>query len=239
MTITSDATADTTMMRIVHDALRRDLARASATLARPERASREQRRAVGAHLLWMMRFLHAHHASEDDGLYPLVRERAAAAAETLDVLDRMARQHETIAPAMTAVETAASALATTGSDDATQQTTAALDALAGVLLPHLREEEDEAMPITARLITAAEWQALEKLHNLDGKSTSDLGFEGHWLIDSASDADRATVIALVPPIQRFILLHGFARRYRRQAAACWTDGRKPARAACSRRTASM
>ena len=39
MTITSDAPADTTMMRIVHDALRRDLARASATLARPERAS--------------------------------------------------------------------------------------------------------------------------------------------------------------------------------------------------------
>ena len=29
MTITSDAPADTTMMRIVHDALRRDLARAS------------------------------------------------------------------------------------------------------------------------------------------------------------------------------------------------------------------
>ena len=152
-----------------------------------------------------------------------------AAAEMLDVLDRMARQHEAITPAVAALETAASALAADGSDDATQQTTAALDALAAVLLPHLREEEDEAMPITARLITAAEWQAIEKKHNLDAKSMSDLGFEGHWLIDSASDADRATVIGLVPPVQRFILLRGFARRYRRHAAACWTEGGKPAR----------
>ncbi len=177
----------------------------------------------------MMHFVHAHHASEDDGLYPLVRERAGAAAEMLDVLDRMARHHEAITPAMTAVETAATALAANGSDDATQQTSAALDALAAALLPHLHEEEDEAMPIVARLITAAEWQAIEKQHNLEPKSMSELGFEGHWLIDSASDADRATVIGLVPPIQRLILLRGFARRYRRYAATCWTQGARPAR----------
>ena len=229
MTITSDAPADTTMMRIVHDALRRDLARASFTLARPEHTSGAQRRAIGAHLEWMMRFLHAHHASEDEGLYQLVRERAGSAADVLDVLDRMARDHEAIAPAMAAVETAAIALAADGSDDATQQMRAALDALTAVLLPHLRAEEDEAMPITTRLITAAEWQALERQHNLDPKSMSQLGFEGHWLIDSASDADRATVIGLVPPIPRFILLRGFARRYRRHASACWAGGGKPAR----------
>lgn len=86
---------------------------------------------------------------------------------------------------------------------------------------------DDAMPITAQSITAAECQAIEKKHNLDPKSMSDLGFEGHWLIDSASGADRATVLG--PPIQRFILLHGFARRYRRHSAACWTEGAKPAR----------
>ena len=229
MTITSDTPADTTMMRIVHDALRRDLARAHATLAAPDRASSAQRRAIGAHLSWMMRFLHAHHSSEDDGLYPLVRERAGADVELLDVLDRMARHHGAITPAVAALDTAATALAATGSDDATRQTGVELDALAAVLLPHLREEEDDAMPITRRLITAAEWQAIEKEHNLDPKSMSELGFEGHWLIDSASAADRATVIGLVPPIQRFILLRGFARRYRRHASACWTPGGKPPR----------
>jgi hypothetical protein len=230
MTLPSDAPADTTMMRIVHDALRRDLARSSATLARPGSPRPEQRRAIGTHLAWMMGFLDAHHAAEDDGLYPLVRQRAADSADALEVLDRMARDHHEIAPAAAAVATAASALAATPSEEATRHTIAALDALALVLLPHLQTEEDEAMPMTSRLITAAEWNAIEKQHHLDPKSPSDLGFEGHWLIDGASDADRATVVGLVPPIPRFILLHGWSRRYRRQAAACWgTTGSPPRR----------
>ena len=228
MAKTSAAPADTAMMRIVHDALRRDLERVTVALATPGLPA-ARRRAIGAHLGWMMRFLHAHHASEDTGLYPLVRERAGGAHDVLDVLDRMTRAHEDIATAIVNVEAAAVALADDPSDGTTQQTTSTLDALGDVLLPHLQEEEDEAMPITSRLITAAEWQAIEKRHNLDPKSMSELGFEGHWLIDSASDADRATVIALIPPIPRFVLLHGFARRYRRHAKACWGDAESPPR----------
>jgi hemerythrin-like domain-containing protein len=219
------------MMRIVHDALRRDLARARAALARPEGAGLTQRRAIGEHLNWMMRFLHAHHVAEDEGLYALVRERADGAGDALaiDVLDRMAGDHEAIAPAVAAVETAATALTANPSDDTTRQAVVALDALAVVLLPHLQAEEDDAMPIASRLISAAEWQAVEKKHNLDPKSMSDLGFEGHWLIDGATEADRATVVGLVPPIPRFILLHGFARRYRRHAATCWDGAGVPPR----------
>ena len=228
MAMTSDAPADTTMMRIVHDALRRDLTRATTALTQPGTVP-ERRRAIGAHLGWMMRFLRAHHASEDHGLYPLVRQRTGGAVDLLDVLDRMTDEHEGIAAVIAAVESAVAALAHDASDDAAQQTVAALGALGVVLLPHLQEEEDEAMPLTSRLITAAEWQAIEKKHNLDPKSMSELGFEGHWLIDSASAADHATVIGLVPPIPRFILLHGFARRYRRHVKACWGDTGNPPR----------
>jgi hypothetical protein len=229
VTTTSEAPADTTMMRIVHDALRRDLVRAQATLAGPPRPDEARRRAIGTHLGWMVRFLHAHHASEDDGLYPLVRARGGDDLEVREVLDRMAGEHQAIALALDAVETAATSLAADPSDRSTSKAIAALDGLAAVLLPHLREEEDEAMPITSRLVTAREWQAIDKEHNLDPKSMADLGFEGHWLIDGATDADRATVLGLVPPIQRFVLLHGFARRYRRHAAACWGDGGAPSR----------
>ncbi len=228
MAMTPDAPADTTIMRIVHDALRRDLERATTALTEPDLA-RARRRAIGAHLGWMMCFLRAHHASEEDGLYPLVRERAGDAVELLSVLDRMTDEHEDVAPAIARVEAAAAALAEDGSDGAARQTLTALDALGGALLPHLREEEDEAMPIASRLITAAEWQAIEQTHNVGPKSMSELGFEGHWLIETATDADRATVIGLVPPIPRFVLLHGFARRYRRHAQACWGDGAKPPR----------
>jgi hypothetical protein len=228
MTTTSEAPADTRMMRIVHDALRRDLRRTTTTLTRPD-ATPAARRAIGAHLGWMMRFLRAHHASEENGLYPLVRERAGGDIEMLSVLDRMAHEHEGIAPAIARVDVAAAALADDGSDGAARQTVAAVDALDVVLLPHLREEEDEAMPLTSRLITAAEWQAIEQTHNVGPKSLSELGFEGQWLIDAATDDDRATVLGLVPPIPRVVVLRGFARRYRRHVQACWGDGGRPPR----------
>jgi hemerythrin-like domain-containing protein len=226
---TADTPADTTMMRIVHDALRRDLARATDALTEPGRTSPHQRRAIGEHLTWMMQFLHAHHASEDDGLYPLVRERAGGDAEVLAVLDRMHCGHEAVATAIAQVEAASATLAADGSDDAARRTIDSLDALGGALLPHLHDEEVDAMPIVSRLVTNSEWQAIEQEHNLDPKSTAELAFEGHWLLDGASDVDRATVVGLVPPIQRFLLLHGYARRYRRHAAACWGAGEQPPR----------
>jgi hypothetical protein len=141
----------------------------------------------------------------------------------------MRRGHDAVASSIVQVEAAVSDLVADASDDAARRTIVALDELAGVLLPHLEEEETVAMPIVSRLVTAAEWDAIEKEHNLDPKSMSQLGFEGHWIIDGTSDADRATVVGLVPPISRFVLVHGYARRYRRHAAACWGRDEKAAR----------
>ncbi len=123
MPATHEAPADTTMTRIVHNALRRDLMRARTVLAaadsvlaaadsglaaadsglaaadsgleEPGGASVEQRRAIGAHLIWLMHFLHAHHASEDEGYFPLMRQRVEDPAD-IAVLDRMGSDHEAI-----------------------------------------------------------------------------------------------------------------------------------------------
>jgi polyketide cyclase/dehydrase/lipid transport protein len=93
--------------------------------------------------------------------------------------------------------------------------------LQDVLLPHLRREEDEAMPLVSLAITDAEWRAVEKAYNLEPKSLGQLGYEGHWLLDGLDPERRQVVTHLVPPIPRFLLVHGFARNYRRKAVACW------------------
>jgi len=214
-----DAPADTTMMRIVHAALRRDLRRARTALAGDPPPDHRQCSAIAEQLHWMMAFLEAHHRSEDLGLYPLVRERDPAAAV---LLDEMAADHDAVATATSAVERAADRLA---ADDDLRSAIAAIDQLSAVLLPHLDREEQVTMPVVSRVITNGEWMAIEQEHNLDGKSAAQLGREGHWLIDSASDADRAHVLGLVPPAQRFVLLHGFGRSYRRRARACWSPRR--------------
>jgi hypothetical protein len=92
--------ADTSMMRIVHTALRRDIARAQAVLTEPPYPDQPQRAALGAHLQWMIGFLHRHHESEDTYLYPAVREANPGAGGPLDEMDA---DHEAIQPAMAAV----------------------------------------------------------------------------------------------------------------------------------------
>lgn len=214
------APADTTMMRIVHDALRRDLERARIVLEAEAPPDDRQRAAIARHLRWMTAFLHAHHRSEDEGLYPVVRQRAPEAAT---LLDDMTADHEAVAAAVARLDGAADAYGS-GGDPA--RLVAALDDLTAILLPHLRREEDEAMPVVSAVVTNAEWSDIEQRHNLDGKSPAQLGREGHWLIDEADPADRARVLGLVPPLPRVLLRYGFGPAYRRYQRAWWCPRRR-------------
>lgn len=213
------------MMRIVHNALRRDLRRTRKALERVPPPGDRQRRAIASHLAWMMAFLEAHHRSEDVGLYPVVRQRDPAAGA---VLDEMGRDHDAVAVAS---EQLAAAAATYGESDERQPVLAAIDELTAALLPHLQREEDEVMPIVSRVVTNAEWAAIEQEHNLDGKSMSQLGREGHWLIDEAEAEDRARVLALVPLVPRLLVLYCFGPGYRRYRRSCWRPGRSVRRRA--------
>jgi len=220
MTVDDHRPADTSTMRIVHAALRRDLERAHRALTGEPPPDQRQRTAIARHLTWMMHFLEAHHRSEDEGLYPVVRARRPDATGVLDI---MADDHHAVGPAITDVEAAAAVVAGGGDHTAL---VGALERLSGVLLPHLEREEHDVMPIVTACMTHGEWSAIEQEHNLDGKSKSELGMEGHWLIDDASPDDRATVLGLVPPVPRFLLLHGFGPAYRRKARSCWTPHRR-------------
>jgi len=214
-----NAPADTRMMRIVHQALRRDLERARLAVLGSPPPDAPQRAAIAGHLAWMMSFLEAHHRSEDAGLYPVVRERRP---DALPLLDDMAADHEAVAAAMIDVEHAVAAYA--DRDDRAALGTAlvtAIDGLEAVLLPHLDREEREAMPVVSSVVTNAEWDAIEQAQNLDGKSFRQLGYEGHWLIDDVTPEDRAVVLGLVPWLPRMLVLYGLGPSYRRRARRCW------------------
>jgi hypothetical protein len=131
----------------------------------------------------------------------------------------MHADHTTISPAIAAVERCAERYGR--DEDAPQELLAAVGQLEDVLLPHLRREEDDVMPVVSAAITDGELRRWDEEANIKPKSLRQLGREGHWIIDSASPADRDVVLRLVPPGPRFILLHGLAHSYRRQSAACW------------------
>lgn len=208
-----NAPADTTMMRIVHDAFRRDLVRVRAVVTRVPPPDHRQRVAIAEHLAWVTGFLEAHHRSEDHGLYPAVRNRAPDAAA---LLDDMARDHAGVATAVAALDDAAARFV---DHDDVGLLVSALDDLGTVLLPHLAREEGEVLPVASRTLSNAEWDAIEHEQNLAGRSTSELARAGHWLIDGATAEDRRRVLRLVPPVPRVVMLYGFGPSYRRQRRA--------------------
>lgn len=213
----STAPADTTMMGVVHDALRRDLGRTDDVL-QTARIDDRQRGAVADHMHWMMAFLHAHHRAEDHGLWPLLRRADPDAAP---VLDRMDADHSRIAPWIDRLVTATTRFHDDGSSGARNEFTDSLVALEEVLLPHLQREEDEAMPLASRSLTAAQWTLWDRTENIEPKSKWELGIEGHWMGDSL-DPERVELLHhQVGPVTRFVLLHVFDGPYRRACAVRW------------------
>jgi hypothetical protein len=168
----------------------------------------------------MMRFLHAHHTTEDQGLYPMVRARNPAAAA---LCDQMHRDHEVLASAIGRFEAAAASYGRSTTGGQGERLLAALDDLEEHLLPHLRREEDEMMPVVSSTITDGELRRWDEEQNIKPKSLGQLGREGHWILDGLGPEERDVVVELVPPVPRFVLVHGFARAYRRHLAACWGD----------------
>lgn len=215
----AEAPADTRMMGIVHSALKRDLLRSRNVLSSVPAPEGRQRRALGEHLIWMMEFLHAHHTGEDEGLWPLVRRRNPAAGQLLDSLEA---DHGQIEPAAQAVTRAAREYAETTADGPRTVLSGRLDQLIDVLFPHLDREVAEAMPVVSASITNREWDAVEQEYNIKPKSLRELGMEGHWLLEGIDPEGYEVVVHKVPPVARFVLLHGFARSYRRHSQARWT-----------------
>lgn len=216
---TSDGPADTRMMAIVHEALKRDLRRARAVLAADPPPVGRQQVALGRHVSWMMDFLHAHHTGEDEGLWPVVRRRNPAAEGLLDSLEA---DHARIAPAAGAVTAAARHYTDGVSDGARSALVASLDDLLAVLVPHLDREVSEAMPVVAASITDREWDAVEQEYNIKPKSVRALAMEGHRLLEGIDPEGYDIVVHKVPAALRLLLLHGFGRAYRRQASARWS-----------------
>ena len=210
--------ANTAMMGIVHSALRRDLTRFAIALTAAQPPAAAQRAALTAHLTWMMDFLHGHHEGEDAGLWPLVRSLNPSAG---DLLDQMEHDHAQIAPAIEGLRLATTRYADEGVDQARDALVQALGALRAVLDPHLHREEVDMMPIVSKTLTHDRWESFNQEHYVKPKSKSELGEEGHWLIDSLDPVGYKIVVGNVPPIPRFVLLHAFAGRYARACRARW------------------
>jgi iron-sulfur cluster repair protein YtfE (RIC family) len=219
--LTTDPTApcDTRMMGIVHSALRRDLVRTRMVLDDPTWLTDARRAGLAGHVLWMMHALHLHHEGEDVGLYPMVLRNDPS---TRPLLDDMDADHQRIDPAIDRLSEAARAFAASA-PGARDGLVAALGDLEDVLLPHLEREETVMMPVVSGCVSQQEWDDWNEQVNVKPKPMMLLAEEGHWILDNLDDEGRAQVVALVPPVPRFVLIRLLGGRYRRKRRLLW-DG---------------
>ena len=77
------------------------------------------------------------------------------------------------------------------------------------------------MPIVARTLTHQLWEDFNQQHYIKTKTKTELGHEGHWLIDGVDPTGYTIVVGNVAPIPRFVLLHAFAGQYARACATRW------------------
>jgi hypothetical protein len=144
-------------MYSVHEAFRRGLGDAPGQLASVRDGDAKRALLLADYLGELLWLLHAHHAGEDELLYPLL---VARAPEHRELFSRMDAQHLAMTSGLEAAQHAASRFGTSGSLVDGRALALACGSLLDGLSPHLSQEEEEVLPIAARLISPPEWGAL-------------------------------------------------------------------------------
>jgi hypothetical protein len=196
---------DFTMMYVAHDAFIRDLHR-MAVASEHGRAWTPETQAG-----WAMftKQLHVHHRTEDTSLWPKLRVQPLRPDEVA-VLDQMEMEHAQIDPELERVDRALA------EHDAVRLVDS-VHTLAAGLTAHMRHEENAALPLIETYLGPSGWDAFGR----DIRKTQG-GLRGGaeylpWVLDGATPAMQAKVLALLPPPARVLYRRVWAPRYRRTA----------------------
>ena len=205
--------ADLTLLRLIHAALRRDMAWLSSALVAGIDGS--EMRAFRVRWMSFAEQLHDHHVAEDRLVWPVLERRADGAADA--VLREMATEHAAIDPALEEVATHLTVANSEVSPGDRERLAAAVRHLGDLLEAHLTHEEEAAIPLVRRYLTRSD------LDHVSAVQRRENGLRGArrflpWVLDGATDADLRYVIADVPAPMR-PLVRRWQRSYTRQLSA--------------------
>jgi hemerythrin-like domain-containing protein len=207
--------APMTMNRVIHGAVRRDLARLDAALARVPDGSLPRAQGLERAYANLREQLTHHHEGEDAHIWPWLADTGADP----ELLKAMESEHEAMSAALaeTGAAMAAYARSGTAADAATARTS--LGRTTEVIERHLHHEEDELEPVIVAQMETPGWKAVEKK-----LSRQPLGVAGRffaWVTDGMGVPERAYFRATVPPPVVSVLARTFGRRYYKDVAPVW------------------
>jgi hemerythrin-like domain-containing protein len=204
------------MNTVMHSALRRDISRAAQLLASGPDA--RHRRALAAHLHFMLDQLHHHHTVEDDLIWPAV---LAKRPDLTELVDAMEAEHEDLVEACHQLRDAATAWSYDGAENRRAATASALYRLSTTLEKHLAHEEDEAMPLVCSVLTPAEWKPIEKGIGRSQGGLAEQARTFFWIMDSLDARRSKLVLSSIPKLAVMFLRMRFERRETERATQLW------------------
>ncbi|MFF3755250.1 hemerythrin domain-containing protein [Streptomyces sp. NPDC002018] len=142
-------------MYMAHTMFRREIGLAPALVRGVAGGNAERAGIVADHIQFVDTVLRHHHEGEDRHLWPRLLTRGGTDAAA--VVRVMEDQHEAIEKTNTEVRDAAATWRVTVAPEDGAALAEALQRLLDLLVEHLATEEDQALPLIKKHITAAEW----------------------------------------------------------------------------------
>ena len=208
-------TAPMTMNRLIHAAVRRDLARLEAALG----SAPDGDRARAADLERAYAYLHSeltrHHEGEDTYIWPML----AKAGVGQELLGAMQEEHHAMSDALAETATAMKTYAASGSSADAAAARASVVRTQEVVERHLAHEENELEPELQPHLESPEWKAVEK--ELRKAPPGVAGNFVAWLPDGMSEPHRAYLRSVVPAPVVSLLSKLLGRKYNKEIAPVW------------------
>ncbi|MEJ1965556.1 MAG: hemerythrin domain-containing protein [Gammaproteobacteria bacterium] len=147
--------ADASHMYQVHDMFRRELKLLPALVRDVARGDEERAGIVADHIDLLSTVLHAHHQLEDESLWPKLRERGSS--EDRALVDEMQAHHASIEEIGSKIAAAIRAWRSGAARERGTALALCLDRMLLIVSEHMALEEERAIPLIEKHITAAEW----------------------------------------------------------------------------------
>ena len=210
--ISTSQTSDRWEMALIHSLIRRGFEQASEAVLAPGAPARAD--AVAEYVGFHLDGLEAHHSSEDELIWPVLRERASMSGA---LIRRMEEQHAGLHDALDTTRRELLAWEAAPTSERSDALATALGTVVDRLSEHLTEEERDVVPLIAAHITQAEWDHLGKV--AFSKFTPKQRFIAMGeMLAAASPAEAARMLAGLPaPVKVMWRLVG-QRRYERSMA---------------------
>lgn len=155
---------DLTPMWLMHHAFRRDLTAFAAAAQATPLEDRATWQALSERWQRFATVLHHHHTGEDSYIWPVLLDAVDAAGDAAgrETLEAMEAEHAQIDPLLERCARGFAALARRGDEAARTELADCVATTRERLAAHLGHEERDAMALVQRLLTPANWRAMDK-----------------------------------------------------------------------------